>query len=613
MKPEDVFQENIQGAGLARTAEVHRARDSKVEGVEDVADRGAKMLDEYARSLVLRARETGRGELALKIAEVKKYFLSAENSKETSPLSRMAKLYDYLERPLESDNRLEYESAIDGHFKILIERAFDQHLENPEQYVSHGFDHSLNVADYAKSVVEKFPEIVSNITSTYGISEGHAKFVIENAALFHDCGYCSLAEGATKTVHSLASVGILMDSAYRDNMRTLVQTSTSEKKDLLLYDLEGAVLFHNADKVDRTFSSKVINTRGEYIGLADEESILKVVTRYSKDGDKGSLGDIVVEVKNATVAENIKGLLEEAFIARGLDIDFENMPQIRLSSAEGEDKYFGRSIDLEPGDKAIGLEYKPADTLDYSLLSVLRVADNMDMLPERFSEVQKLPAFQEICKVLGDQVGAESRCLKILEKAVNGESISTAIVEFLQNAGSEDGLTDEDLAGIQKITERARNLNTEGEFKKDAKELASLLKDFVIHRVFKKYDPSSEESENLLRIGKLQNSESFRHFGGCEGILSIGIDSDKSSGEAVLNVIVKKETFNDLQQYSVQEKTRDKHGNLIPVTVPIGEYQLWRLSEALQVNKHGERPIKLKVFDDEGKELTDLFSLQEKI
>lgn len=61
-----------------------------------------------------------------------------------------------------------------------------------------------------------------------------------------------------------------------------------------------------------------------------------------------------------------------------------------------------------------------------------------------------------------------------------------------------------------------------------------------------------------------------------------------------------------------QEQARGAKGTLTEVTMPLGEYQIWRLLEAVQVNSHGKQPITLKVFDDEGTELTNLVSLRKK-
>jgi hypothetical protein len=236
----------------------------------------------------------------------------------------------------------------------------------------------------------------------------------------------------------------------------------------------------------------------------------------------------------------------------------------------------------------------------------------MDMLPERFSETQQMPAFKDICKMLGDQISPESKCLKVLERPRDTNSVYEAVENFLNEIAAGENLTAQELEGAEKIKQHAENLKVSQNLAEDAEELARLIKSLAISKVLKRYDLSSEEMENLMRLGKLQSSESFRHFGGCDSLLSVQIDAGATPDKAAINITVERETFDYLQQFSVEEKTRDNRGNIIPVIVPIGEYQIWRLTEALQANRHGKNPIMIKVFNEAGTELTNLFSLKER-
>ena len=108
-----------------------------------------RALGNYAEQLI------NDGEKESKVQRVMTYFLSEytqENGNLITPLERISEIYEFLDNKLDTTHAHVLQEAITSQSQDLARRAFDQHLENPQQYVSHGFDHSINVADYARDI-----------------------------------------------------------------------------------------------------------------------------------------------------------------------------------------------------------------------------------------------------------------------------------------------------------------------------------------------------------------------------------------------------------------------------------------------------------------------------
>lgn len=126
-----------------------------------------------------------------------------------TPIERIAENFEFLPLP-EDPTRLNlFEEGIEEFSRELIRRAFDQHLDNPEQYVSHGFDHSINTANYTREVLKMNPEIVLAAQEKYHITAGEAQFMLETIALLHDCGYPCIGCKA-KSVHGISGADLML-------------------------------------------------------------------------------------------------------------------------------------------------------------------------------------------------------------------------------------------------------------------------------------------------------------------------------------------------------------------------------------------------------------------
>ena len=497
-----------------------------------------------------------------KITETLRYFNSRDESIGMTPIERIAKIYESLELPSDPEERRLFDESLQKHMFILGKRGFDQHYDNPEQYVSHGFDHSIRVANYSNQIIESFPQILESVAQEYGVTTGQAKFMIENAGLFHDCGYCALARGSNKVSHSVGGLRIVADRDMQAQMRHLMSAGKDKLTDVqqakLMRDLEGAVLFHNADKIEKTFSAKVETTQGHWLGLTDEEDVIEVLSLWEKRSksdpnlDWFNPAEVVVKVKSQEAKRRIEEALTEEFAKRGLRP--EQMPRVfwdnpmTSTSLSNDLLYYGRTTDLEPGDKRLGLEYREEDTLGYSLLALLRVGDNLDLLCDRFSQIQRTPAFSQIYR-------------KFFGRLDLGEGDMKSNI-------------------INNILDRDTSI-------------------------------SQEERLKLKELGALLDSESLKHFGGCEALKSVVFrHSSQGSQQAEIAIYVDRPLFEQLQKVKFREKTIGPNKQIEEIDMNVAEYQIWRLKDAVRVNLHGGNPIDIRVLTEDGLDITQSTFLQ---
>lgn len=499
---------------------------------------------------------------AVKVAETLRYFNTLDESIGMSPVERIAKIYESLDVPTDPEERERFDQALEKHMFFLGERAFDQHYDNPEQYVSHGFDHSIRVANYSNQIVESFPQILDSVAREYGLSTGQAKFMIENAGLFHDCGYCALARGSNKVAHSVGGLRIVSDKDLQEQMKHLLSAGkdklTEEQQAKVLNDFEGAVLFHNADKVEKAFTAKVETTKGHWLGLADEGDVVEVLSLWEQRSkmdpnlDWFNPAEIVVKVRSQEAKERLEQVIKEEFLRRGLDET--NAPKVywdnptTSTSLPNELLYYGRKTDLEPGDKRIGLEYREADTLGYSMLALLRVGDNLDLLHDRFSDIQRVPAFSQIYRQFfgrTDLGEGDVKTKMINDVLASNPSISVA------------------------------------------------------------------DQHKIRELGMFLDAESFKHFGGCEALKSVVFrPSSQGSQQAEIAIYVDKSLFEELQKVKFKEKAIGADKKIEEIDMSVAEYQIWRLNDAVRVNLHGGNPIQIRVLTEDGQDITQSTFLQ---
>ena len=122
-----------------------------------------------------------------------------------------------------------------------------------------------------------------------------------------------------------------------------------------------------------------------------------------------------------------------------------------------------------------------------------------------------------------------------------------------------------------------------------------------------KYSGLSDATKEAIEtIGMQQSSFDLRHFGGCEAILNVElVPVSLHEGKNLPKVIVTIDPsrFDDLNRIRITESSTDLEGNNHSVTVGIGEYQIWRASEAFRSIFLASQQVALHVQDIHGNEI----------
>jgi hypothetical protein len=513
-----------------------------------------------------------------KINKTLKYFLTetehstleGEKIKQT-PVERIANRYfPLLEGETDPGKIAEIKENISLHASEVVALAFRQQLDNPEKYVSHGFDHTLNVAGQAEKIVESNPEVLEAIKKKYGLNDEQAKFANTLVAWFHDFGYPAVGE-RDKAAHAITGADIIDSPRIRGLHRQLLG-GEEVNTDLLLADLKDSVLFHGADKVERSFDAKFTTTHGEY--LVDSQNVIEIFSKISNDpgveGEQNNLLQIFVNSEESKI--ELETALQEAIVEYGLKT---KIPEIIVEDKE----YMGRSADFSTAkDKLIGLEYKPVDVMSSPLHAIVRLADNVDMTEARFSELQREPAFREVYHLLGDTTQRFGNLTVFLE-GVSEDDMDGALLKVSQAIDYEKGVIDykkkdgvnvnADAEAISTFAERVSAVN-------NPEELLVAWKKFIVEKTLIENPPSDQTLiGDLVKLTIEQNSQALRHFGGCEAVKEVNLVGNQ------LLVTVDQEKYEALNKIRVYETT--KLGDTINESnVGVGEYQIWRARQAYE-------------------------------
>lgn len=490
------------------------------------------------------------------------------------------------------------QANIEANLEFILKRAFDQHLDNPEQYVSHGFDHTLNVTSYIDKIVETNPNIIHKVSEKYGISDKEAQFLLRTVGFFHDFGYpVSEESGLGKASHGLSGADIITygkvisnnkEISLSENILTLLNAK-NDKKEELIFDLRDSILFHSADKVEQSYGLKLKTSRGDF--LLDNDNFLRVYNTFSNQGDiTTTVENIYVyaetEAEGKKIVKDLLNGLETNQIYRKEDIE-----EISKTIVIVEKKFEGRKVDLvDKKDSLLGLEFSEVVLTKSPLQAIIRLADNMDMQTNRFSEIQNQPLFKAFYRALGDENSEFFERNADIESANNADELEKLIIYH------ENQITKEDIDSINLRLEVLRKGSTSD--KNWSNLLDGYWKELIFNQILNSHDVSSltdQQIEEVKKIALLQNSQSYRHFGGCEPIKDILIDSK--------GVHIKFDTdiFNELNKTKVEEKVVDNlTGEKIIVKIGIGEYQIWRMLAAyasIRFNE-GDQNIPIYVNDE---------------
>ncbi len=530
---------------------------------------------EHEKTLSTSERSSLLEQTIRRLEKIKQFFTTVDKEKRAeTPLERMAQSYEALPLPKDPTRRAVFNEAIHEHMRELIERAFDQHAENPEQYVSHGFDHSLNVADYTREIITSNESILAAAVAKYGISQGEAKFILEQVALFHDFGYPHVG-AKSKAAHGMAGADIISSPHMRSILDRLIATPDANK-DLLQHDLRDAILFHSADKVEQAYQIKIQTTRGQFL-LKDGRDIITVISTF-RDPKEHPTGHPHEVTEIFVTDERTRQEIQQELDAAASDTQRKtntkpHLPEIHVIGR----RFAGRHSDLkENKDKKLGLEYSEVDAAkDAPLHAIIRMTDNMDMRKNRFSALQRSKAFTDVISLLGDPQYAHGKVAIELERLEATATVRSSSPEEIRTLLLQTVKRHFDPPPPMPVArmEAIRNIRQALAF------WSEWTTDEVLAR--SEHQNMDDATKKELRgICVKQNSESLRHFGGCEAIQRVNIERRGPISQLI--VTVDRAAFERLNDIRVEEHAMDANDAVQDIVVGVGEYQLWRAEEAFR-------------------------------
>jgi hypothetical protein len=201
------------------------------------------------------------------------------------------------------------------------------------------------------------------------------------------------------------------------------------------------------------------------------------------------------------------------------------------------------------------------------------------MKPERFSEIQREPLFLDFIKELGasDTISGEATILwEKTKKLIDKNDVDPKYPHHM--ADQIIGLI-MDVRGGEPLQNYSRQEVRQALEGADTKQCDKYWKNFILDNIIdRNYQTTDPETVDKIReIAVKQNSESYRHFGGCEAITDVKVIND-SDGRIDIQVDINK--YNELNKTKVEETIATAGDNKIKKRVGVGEYQVWRMSEA---------------------------------
>jgi hypothetical protein len=440
--------------------------------------------------------------------------------------------------------------------------ALAQQLGNPQQYVSHGFDHSERVAGYIDKISKAYPEIEESAAKKYNISRDLARFSFKILAHWHDIGYPDL-DHRPKATHGLSGAS-KFDESMRDQLGSLIRRENG-RTDQMLLDMRKAIQLHSADVDVERYAVNVKTDRGSLL-VPDAASLEKLLNHYSASTSRPyQVSEI--EIRGSTAKEmekQVNDILKTRSSTRAA----------KVTAHEDKPEYTGRPTSLDKDRQVnVGLRYTEQE-LTKNPFAVIRFADNLDMASDRLSPLQRSPAFRAMYWKLGDQ-GAIGQTLSELGKLdPKNKSEVPDILRNLRSAAGGSISTDVDSSILSDVAER---FSSNAIHDPDALTARRLLIRATVDSVLSSpvgQGLSETDRASLRKIGYCLNEESIRHFGGCEAIESVEIKAGK--------VIV---TVNG-PLYRELNEVKD------PAGIGIGEYQIERARQAFSsLTINGKCPV----------------------
>lgn len=564
--------EVLEGQGLTVS------REACLTGLNDTA---IKRVEAYYETFA-----TGKGMDMAKLARVKDFFINGDT------LQKVVSLYEGL---LSEEDRItaEKQAFLAGHLSFVLERAFDQHVDNPENYVSHGFDHTLNVVRYVDQIMAVYPEVVGIVGSKYEITGPQARFLLENVALFHDFGYpVSEAKKLGKTTHSVVGADVINHGQTEVNgqkvpiKEVLARILNDTSNGRMMSDLRNSIMLHNADKIEQFYDGKITTDKGEF--LVKRENVAKGYTTLKELGHK--VNSIFVGVDNP---EEIKDVQTQLWGKLASLKEVMEMPQIQVG--EAEERFKGRSFDSKGRNDILALEYSTAVLMEEPLKAIIRLADNMDITRDRLSDLQTKPLFMAYYYELGDKNShfyeGNKKVEMVLEEVKKNGRLNdltrtvAACISAQEVYRQEDDLiksgTPKDVAAkvVRNKLDQFFGIWAESLQRLDIDECLACWRGFVVDEIalrpgFQQVDEVTKSE--IKKVAVKMDSSGLRHFGGCEAVRDVQVT------ERGIGVTVDQDVYDELNTIIVRDEIKSTTGQTSFTEVGVGKYQIERMTRAFE-------------------------------
>ncbi len=491
-----------------------------------------------------------------RIEEARAFFVTGSPDFPESPLVRVTRDYDYLTPPTTEAEKTEWEKALLIYMRETVIMAFEQHWQDPEVYVSHDFSHGLRCADYGLSLLTALDESgesaaesesMKQIAERYNITPGEAAFLVSQVITCHDCGYPHI-HGRGKAAHAVASAELFSTDKIENALKTLI-TSPDAKKDLIQRDLYEALAYHGADVAPEKFDARIITDRGTY--LVTRANIQKAITTLTQEDTS--------EIRKPRVIQKI----ELATRHRDLQSELEStgIPTETLSA----NMFQGRSIDAlsedGSGKKLLGVEFRLGNLETNPLLPILRIADNLDIAKNRLGPIKNTALYQQVLERIGE----------------GGDLHETAKAKYAEGVTVYKQWKHGIIAEIMTSSPDATALPSRNDLPAT--------------------DTQTITRERVAEVASLIETWDMRHAGSCTVIDSVAMYWE--SGTVIIKITVN-ELYKKTQGVTFTEQWHNRTGQQMMAPTSIADHQIFRLRQALEVNRLSDDEIRIFVVDADG-------------
>jgi len=295
--------------------------------------------------------------------------------------------------------------------KVMEWLMFNQSLDNPLQYNSHWFDHSILVDAYSQMVIDQ--NTIGKVCEEYWITPEWAEVLLRLSAVFHDFWYPEIVKvdenwkvlTMDKSMHWLEWWLLFINEiepAFREFMKLYWAEWT--KLDQIVTDMRDAISFHSADKIEKPPYKYKLHT--DKWDILINEDINAECAKWIKESYCIDDGEVEIHTQDWAFNENsdafkkLKQALESQWIKVAEKCKIDEPTNRYTTSIETEawtvNQYYRWRKWHDAEWWPIWIEIQPIDLYDSPLAGIVRLADNMDMAYNRLSEVQKNPVFMDL-------------------------------------------------------------------------------------------------------------------------------------------------------------------------------------------------------------------------